>query len=93
MDREELSALLSACNHLKAKKDVYTCAESANVDLLLKAGESGPAPIARVKTLSLMNSFLQIETETNSYLLPYSVVFGLKWAEKETRTSRTGFHA
>jgi hypothetical protein len=93
MDRDQLIELLKACTHLTATKTVFTASEDAAVDVLLNAGTNGPAPISRVRVITLGDAFIELKTEDNMYLLPHSAIFGLKWAEKEARSSRTGFHA
>jgi hypothetical protein len=72
---------------------VYITGETATVDVLLKAGNSGPVPIARVKRVALHAEHLELETDEHSYLVPPESFFGIKWTAKETRVSRTGFHA
>ena len=93
MKRDELLGLLEACPVLSKKKTVFTTNETATLDLLLKAGNSGPAPISRVKSLDIGDNFVQVASEESVYMFPHDVVFGLKWKDREQRASRTGFHA
>ena len=94
MNREQLTTLFKACSHLKAKKNTYNVTEGAVVDLLLDAGSNGPAPLTKVKSVTLNDDYVKVATEEHNYLLPLASVFGLKWAEKgDVRASRTGFHA
>ena len=95
MDQKQLEGLLGACDHIEADKKtgVYIVGSGASVDVLLQAGNSGPAPLSRVSELSLMDGFVKVKTDDFYYVVPSEVVLGLKWAQKESRASRTGFHA
>ncbi len=94
MDQKQLEGLLGACEHLKGnKKGVYTVEADAVLDLLLQSGNSGPAPLSRVSEISVKDGFVKVKTDDFFYVVPTDVVLGLKWAQKESRSSRTGFHA
>ena len=75
-------------------KGSFQIDESVTCAILTQAGSSGPAPINKVKALSLNDVFVVISSDESAYYLPYENVVGLKVTEKgETRTGRTGFHA
>jgi hypothetical protein len=93
MNCDQIAGLLKACSHISVSDTVYTVTETAIVDVLLKAGNSGPLPISRVKKVTLHGDYVELETEENTYLFPPDAIFGLKWTAKETRLTRTGFHA
>lgn len=93
MKREELVGLLEACPVLSKKKNVFTANDTATLDLLLQAGNSGPAPISRIKSFNVGETFVQVTSEESVYLFHHDAVFGLKWKDREQRASRTGFHA
>ena len=93
MNCEQIASLLNACSHMDEMDGEYTTGETAIIDVLLKAGTSGPVPIARVKRVVLRGEHIELETEEHSYLIASDAFFGIKWTAKETRVSRTGFHA
>ena len=72
---------------------MFSVAETASVDVLLKAGASGPAPLSRIQEISLLDDFVQVTTEDSVYLFEHDSIFGLKWKDRGQKATRTGFHA
>ena len=94
MNGDLLKAMLSACEHAKGKKNVFTVSEEVSLAVLIEAGGAGAAPISKIQTLSLQGEFVELKSVDASYLLPYGNIVGLKWTTRGgSRPSRTGFHA
>ncbi|MGC6415859.1 MAG: hypothetical protein ACON3Z_01935 [Bradymonadia bacterium] len=93
MNKAKLLSLLSACTVMEEADGVFKVVDTATVDVLLKAGSSGPAPLSRIQEIALLDDFVQATTEDSVYLFEHDSIFGLKWKDRGQKATRTGFHA
>lgn len=94
MNRELFETILAAEPALDRDGDVFRAVEKSGVSVLLQAASGGPVPVARIRSITLADAFVRIETEKATYSLPYAHLAGLKTdRQDEARTGRAGFGA
>ena len=93
MNREFLAKVLDDCEGVDGSDSVYIASEDVTLAVLLSAGQAGTAPINRVNSVSLRETYFLIATDDTTYYFPYDLVCGIKTTGRGKNATRTGFHA
>ncbi len=93
MNREFLAKVLDDCDGVDGNDSVYTTSEEVTLAVLLASGQAGTAPINRVNSVSLRETYFLIGADDTTYYFPYELVCGIKTAGRGKNATRTGFHA
>ncbi len=89
--RELLIRMLESQTAIRREESRFTPDETIHLDLLVKGGGGGPAPLSKVESLTLHDEFVSVQTAEGTTLLPYVVVIGVRFAPRE-KARGAGFH-
>lgn len=81
--RELLAKMLESHPGIAKDGDVYTPAETTQLEVLLKSGGGAPAPLSKVDRVTLHEEFVAVEAAEATSLLPYAALAGLRVAARE----------
>lgn len=81
--RDLLTKMLESQPDIERHGSDFAPSESVTLELLLKSGGGGPAPLSKVDRLSLHDDFVAVRALEATSLLPYSAVVGIRVIQRE----------
>ena len=81
--RELLSKMLESQVDIQREGDAFTPRETIVLELLVKSGGGGPAPLSRIEHISLHEDFVAVRAHESTTLLPYAFVVGVRVVPRE----------